>query len=77
MGKHIITTNVPNPYSDEDFDPLDEYDSISDALAAGVDIDDIPQCRQSIIKDMDDRVKPYVQMSFPIDPNNPPQKIPI
>ncbi|WP_373546502.1 hypothetical protein [Chamaesiphon sp.] len=65
---------MPDPNFDlyGDSNPLDEYDSISDALAGGVDIDDIPECRQSIIEDMDDEVKPYVQTRFPIDPNNPP-----
>jgi hypothetical protein len=63
---------MPNPYLDEDSDPLDRYDDIADALAAGVDVDSIPECRQSIIRDMDDEVKPYVQTFFPIDPNAPP-----
>jgi hypothetical protein len=60
----------------QSYDPMDDYDTIEDALAAGVDIDDIPECRQSMIEDMDDEVKPYVQTIFPIDPDNPPQKIP-
>jgi hypothetical protein len=49
-----------------------DYDNIADALAAGVDIDDIPECRQSMIEDLNDKVKPHVQTFFPIDPNAPP-----
>lgn len=55
------------------------YDNIADALAAGVDIDSIPECRQSIINDMDDaeaEMEKPLQTVIRRDPNFPIEAIP-